>query len=164
MIINFKCIQCNKVFNCDIGNVSLSNNSFRPQFENDITCPFCGKRSVDEVLLTELGQSQLTEATLNIDYDSADDYGLYQGDCQGCDHYETLNDLGLCEICFGKLDRDLIRQREWSLSSLAFGCPQAQLEDLRKNIIKQYGEKLELTAPSKNEVRRSKKSRKKRKK
>jgi hypothetical protein len=38
----------------------------RPIFEKDIVCPRCGKRSIDEVLLTELGQSQMTEATWNL--------------------------------------------------------------------------------------------------
>lgn len=109
MVINFKCIQCDKVFNCDIGEVSLPDNSLRPQFENDIICPSCGKRSMDEVLLTELGQSQLTEAAFCIDFDSEDDNGFYHGECKGCDNFKTLNDLGLCDECIDKLDRDMIR-------------------------------------------------------
>jgi hypothetical protein len=35
----------------------------RPTFERDIVCPRCGVLTMDDVLLTELGQSQMTEAT-----------------------------------------------------------------------------------------------------
>jgi sarcosine oxidase delta subunit len=36
----------------------------RQNFEKPIACPHCGEKTMDEVLLTELGQSQLTEATM----------------------------------------------------------------------------------------------------
>jgi hypothetical protein len=38
----------------------------RPTFEKPIVCPHCGQKSIDEVLLTELGQSQMTEATMDL--------------------------------------------------------------------------------------------------
>jgi hypothetical protein len=38
----------------------------RPVFEKDIVCLRCGKLSKDDVLLTELGQSQMTEATWDL--------------------------------------------------------------------------------------------------
>jgi hypothetical protein len=44
----------------------MNEQTFRPDFEKSIMCPKCGVRSIDEVFLTELGQSQMTEATLNI--------------------------------------------------------------------------------------------------
>jgi DNA-directed RNA polymerase subunit RPC12/RpoP len=66
MIINFKCTKCKKIFNSDVGNVSINEKTFRPDFENDINCPKCGIRTIDQVTLTELGQSQLTEATFDL--------------------------------------------------------------------------------------------------
>jgi hypothetical protein len=38
----------------------------RPTFEKPIVCPHRGQKSIDEVLLTELGQSQMTEATMDL--------------------------------------------------------------------------------------------------
>lgn len=38
----------------------------RPVFGKEIRCPSCGKLSMDDVLLTEVGQSQLTEATSDL--------------------------------------------------------------------------------------------------
>jgi hypothetical protein len=122
---------------------------------------------MDEVLLTELGQSQLTEATLNVEFndifdseeDELHDFGFYEGECQGCDFFTRLNDLGLCEECAGKLERDLIRQRDWDYSAMAFGVPASKREDLRRQVVAQYGERLELIAPSKGSQKK-KKSRK----
>ena len=44
----------------------MNEQTFRPDFEKPIACPKCGVRTIDEVFLTELGQSQLTEATMHI--------------------------------------------------------------------------------------------------
>ena len=171
MKINFECKKCGVIFDSDVGSVSVSENSFRPQFENEIICPKCGQRSIDDVLLTELGQSQLTEATFdyeaddifNFEDDDLNDFGLYEGECQGCDIIQPVNDLGLCEECNGKLERDMIRQRHWAYSALAFGCPEPKLEELRKEVIQQYGAKLELIAPTKgNQKKKKNKKRKKR--
>ena len=63
MEINFKCKKCNSIFDCEIGNVKINEKTMRPIFEKKIICPSCGTRTIDDVLLTELGQSQLTEAT-----------------------------------------------------------------------------------------------------
>jgi hypothetical protein len=65
METDFEYKKCVGIFDCDIGAVTLSENSYRPHFEKKIICPTCGPRSMDDVLLTELGQSQLTEATLD---------------------------------------------------------------------------------------------------
>ncbi len=170
MVINFECKKCGGIFDCDVGNVGVNENTYRPQFENDISCPSCGKRSIDDVLLTELGQGQLTQATLDFEpeeiFHSEDDdlFGINStGECQGCDAIKSLNDLGLCDECAEKIDRDLIRQRDWAYSTLAFGVPSEKHEELRQNIISQYGEKFELMSPSEPSSP-SKKQKKKRKK
>ncbi len=170
MEINFECKKCHGIFDCDVGNVGVNENTFRPQFENDISCPSCGKRTIDDVLLTELGQEQLTQATLDFEPEeiihSENDelFGINStGECQGCDTTKSLNDLGLCDDCAEKLNRDLIRQRDWAYSSLAFEVPSSKHEELRENIISVYGEKLELIGPSKN-LSTSRKRKKKRKK
>ncbi|MGD2092684.1 MAG: hypothetical protein PVH61_41340 [Candidatus Aminicenantes bacterium] len=180
MEINFECRKCKNLFDCDVGEVTLPENALRPDFEKHIICPTCGIRTMDEVFLTELGQSQLTQATLDIegidlfdieDIDSFDieddelsDYGFYEGECQACDSFESLNDMGLCRECDAKLDRDLIRERDWAYSVSAFGVPESKLEELREEVIKQYGEKLELIAPTKSTPKKSKKRKRKKKK
>ena len=142
----------------------MPEDAHRPFFEKQIICPKCGQRSMDEVFLTELGQSQLTQATLGFDaediFDSEDDalngFSFYEGECQGCDIFTSLNDLGLCEECAGKLERDLIRQRDWDYSVTAYGVPALKREELRMQIVAQYGEKLELIAPSKGTQKKRK--------
>ena len=99
---------------------------------------------MDEVLLTELGESQLTEATLDFDFedifDSQDDqvngFGFYEGECQGCDVFSMLNDFGLCEECAGKYERDLIRQLDWEYSALAYACPESKREGTEKRDVR----------------------------
>ena len=171
MKINFECKKCGNVFDCEVGEITFPENSDRPNFEKEIICPKCGQLSMDEVFLTELGQSQLTEATIDFEVedifdfedDDLNDFGLYEGECQGCDIIQPVNDLGLCEECNGKLERDMIRQRNWAYSALAFGCPEPKLEELRKEVIQQYGTKLELIAPTKgNQKKKKNKKRKKR--
>ncbi|MDM8532870.1 hypothetical protein QUF63_17035 [Anaerolineales bacterium HSG25] len=88
------------------------------------------------------------------------DFGSYEGECQGCDKFCAVNDLGLCDSCASKLDRDLIRQRDWDYSALAFGLPVDKREALRSEIISKFGEKYELIAPPE----KNRKKRKKRKK
>ena len=66
MIINFECKKCHKIFNCNVGKISLPEDSMYPAFEKDIVCPVCGKLTIDEVFLTELGQGQMTKATWNL--------------------------------------------------------------------------------------------------
>jgi hypothetical protein len=134
MEINFECKKCGSIFDCNVGKIILPENSLKPHFEKNIVCPMCGQRSMDEILLTELGQSQLTGAifelegdnTFNPQNDELNDYGFYEGECQGCDIFQALNDLGLCEECSRKLDRDLIRQRDWTYSSLSFAVPEPE--------------------------------------
>ena len=66
MIINFKCKKCKMAFNSDVGKISINEQTMRPDFELDIDCPNCGKRTIDGVTLTELGQSQMTDATMEL--------------------------------------------------------------------------------------------------
>ena len=170
MEIDFDCKKCHHIFDCDVGSVTVAESSDRPHFEKAILCPTCGELTMDEVLLTELGQSQLTEATLDFDLDdivtSEDDdlngFGFYEGECQGCDLFTGLNDLGLCEECAGKLERDLIRQRDWDYSAAAFGVPASKREELRRQVVAKYGEKLELIAPSKRRQKNRKSRKRKR--
>ena len=81
--------------------------------------------------------------------DENDNHKLHmrcQGFCYACDSYAELNDLGLCNTCAGKIERDLIRLRDWEYSVTAFGCPKEKLEELRKHVVTEYGEALELLA------------------
>ncbi len=39
MEINFECSKCRSIFNNDVGNVSVDENTLRPQFENGVFCP-----------------------------------------------------------------------------------------------------------------------------
>ena len=64
--------------------------------------------------------------------------------CRGCDLPQHVNDLGLCTDCYAKLERDLIRMRDWEYSAEAFGLPDAQLEALRDRVIREYGAAYEL--------------------
>ena len=66
MEINFECKRCNSIFDSDVGTIEINEQTFRPDFEKPIMCPKCGVRTIDEVFLTELGQSQMTEATIDI--------------------------------------------------------------------------------------------------
>ena len=171
MEINFECKKCRSIFDGDVGSVIIPEKSMRPQFENAIICPKCGQCSIDDVLLTELGQSQLTQATFDFEDDDILDlkdnelsgFGFYEGECQGCSIPQSLNDMGLCEECAGKLDRDLIRQRDWAYSTLAFGVSESKLEDLRNEVIRNYGDKLELIAPKNTNQKKSKKRNRKKK-
>jgi len=64
--INFECKKCRNEFDCDVGKIGVDKSHMRPKFEKDILCPKCGKLTMDEVFLTELGQSQMTEATMGL--------------------------------------------------------------------------------------------------
>jgi len=119
---------------------------------------------MDELLLTELGQSQLTQATLDFEVDDLSDFGFYEGECQGCDMFQPLNDLGLCEECAGKLERDLIRESDRDNTISGYGLDSAECEEIRKKVIKEYGEKLELIASNKPKKKKCKAAKRKKKK
>ena len=65
MVINFECKGCKKEFDCEMGKIGINEQTWRPDFEKPIICPRCGERTMDEVFLTELGQGQMTEATMD---------------------------------------------------------------------------------------------------
>lgn len=154
MIINFECRKCHREFDCEVGAVTVSKASERPQFEEALVCPSCGTVTMDEVWLTEIGQGQLTVATDLLEgctEAEIDDRMFSQptaGPCNGCDEYSILDDVGLCQQCGAKMDRDLIRQRQWDYSVSACLLDATQRDRLRADVIRQYGEKLELIAPS----------------
>ncbi len=79
--------------------------------------------------------------------DNEELWGMWDGQCQACDGFERVNDMMLCESCAGMLERDLIRQRAWDYSATAFGLSPEDCEELRRQVIAQFGEALELIAP-----------------
>ena len=74
------------------------------------------------------------------------DLGVFEGSCQACDSFASVDDLGLCAECSAKLDRDMIRQRAWEYSATAFGVPPEKYEELRGATIAKYGAAMELVA------------------
>lgn len=63
--LNFECKKCSSIFDCNVGKITFPPNGQRPIYENEIICPECGVLSMDDVLLTEWGQTQLTEAHMS---------------------------------------------------------------------------------------------------
>lgn len=59
--LSFICKKCGEEFDCDVGNISFPPGFERPSFEKNIVCNRCGVLTMDEVELTEWGQTQLTE-------------------------------------------------------------------------------------------------------
>ena len=59
------------MFDSDVGKVDFTEVEEevdgRPSFDKAPNCPKCGERTLDEIFLTELGQSQLTELFLGLD-------------------------------------------------------------------------------------------------
>ena len=81
------------------------------------------------------------------DEDLEEPFGLWEGQCQACDMWGPVDDMMLCETCAAKLERDLIRRRDWDYSATAFALSPEAREDLRRQVIAQFGEALELIAP-----------------
>lgn len=61
--IEFKCKRCKRIFSYDVGRIAFPSMApgSRPQFEKNILCNGCGVLTMDEVELTEWGQTQLSE-------------------------------------------------------------------------------------------------------
>ena len=91
------------------------------------------------------------------DEDLEEPFGLWEGQCQACDMWGRVDDLMLCEDCTAKLERDLIRQRDWEYSASTFGLSPEAREELRRQVVAQFGEALELIAPAKKERRKRRK-------
>ncbi len=66
MTINFECKKCRNEFARDVGKIGIDHSGMRPTFSKDIVCPRCGKLTMDDVLLTKLGQTQMTAATMGL--------------------------------------------------------------------------------------------------
>lgn len=58
MIVNFKCGKCKHIYDFEVGEPSMDKN-YKLVFQNKPTCPKC--QAINNVLLTELGQSQMTD-------------------------------------------------------------------------------------------------------
>ncbi len=58
MIVNLKCGACKHVYNFEVGQPSMDKN-YKLVFEHKPVCPQC--KAIDNVLLTERGQSQMTD-------------------------------------------------------------------------------------------------------
>ena len=56
--INFKCKKCDTEFDCETGKIQFGD---RLSFEKKITCPRCGVMDIEDLELTEIGQTQVTE-------------------------------------------------------------------------------------------------------
>lgn len=97
------------------------------------------KESIEEFDLNDEIEAELSE------FDDVFWNG-YDGQCQACDDYGPVDEMMLCNECAGKLERDLIRQREWDYSVSAFAVSDDGREKLRDQVIKKYGAKLELIA------------------
>lgn len=96
------------------------------------------------------------------DENDVEPWDSLEGECLGCDNYGLVDDLGLCEECAAKLERDLIRHRDWDYSVTAYALSSEAREELHSKVIEQYGEAFELIAPPKREQRKPK-SRKRKK-
>lgn len=57
-ILNFRCKKCRKTFDFNVGKITFGN---KLRFENRIFCIKCGLVEIDDLELTELGQTQVTE-------------------------------------------------------------------------------------------------------
>jgi hypothetical protein len=69
-------------------------------------------------------------------------------ECAGCDNFAEVDGCGLCGECAKRLDRDLIRERDWEYSISAYGVPHHRREALRDEVIRHHGAALELIGPS----------------
>ncbi len=84
----------------------------------------------------------------SLDDDEA--FGVYEGICTGCDAISLVGDLRLCEKCAAKLERDLLRSRDWVHSVTAFRLTDEQRELTRRQVVKEYGRDFELIAVAKD--------------
>jgi len=84
---------------------------------------------------------------IELDGDTDEEWGWHDGQCYACDLYGRVDDLGLCEECRTKLEHNLVRQRDCDYSAWAFGLSEEGREKLYRQVIVQYGKKLELSAP-----------------
>jgi hypothetical protein len=124
-----------------------------------------------EAMLQGIVQQDLDEDATKLAEDRADqslaeiDLSLtYTGECAGCDVFAPIDDQGLCEECAAKLERDLIRLGDWDFTMAGFGLPEHQRAPYRKQVIEEFGARMELIAdPRAPQAQRGKKNRTRRK-
>ncbi len=58
MVVNLKCSVCQFIYDFEVGEPSIDKN-YKLVFENKPICPKC--KAQDKELLTETGQSQMTD-------------------------------------------------------------------------------------------------------
>ena len=88
-------------------------------------------------------------------------FSTTQAECYGCDLFTDVDDMMLCAECSSKLDRDMIRLRDWDRSITAWTTAKDKRESLRDDIIKRYGRPLELIAVEGDTTKTERKRRKK---
>jgi hypothetical protein len=86
-------------------------------------------------------------------------FGMWEGQCQACEMWGRVNDSMLCEECDAKIQRDLIRARDWDYVAAAFGLDDKGRERLRAEVIRRYGARNELIIDQKPKRRKSRKGR-----
>jgi len=84
-----------------------------------------------------------------------------QAECYGCDLVTEVDDMTLCSECASKLDRDMIRLRDWDRSMTAWTTPKDKRESLRDEIIKKHGTHLELISVEESSSSKATKKRRK---
>jgi hypothetical protein len=70
------------------------------------------------------------------------------GECAYCDMFRPLDNQGLCLVCAAILERDLIRQRDWEYAASTAFLSDEGREALRRQVVAEYGEGLELIDPA----------------
>lgn len=78
-----------------------------------------------------------------------EEWGIWDGQCVACDRYGAIDDMQLCQTCAEKMERDLLRLRQWDYTATAFGLPPEAWERVRQAVIDEYGAELELLEPPK---------------
>ena len=68
----------------------------------------------------------------------------YEDHCRGCNNFSHLDDMGYCEKCGEKFERDMLRLRRWEFSLTASYIPKDEYENLRQDTIDQFGPEFEI--------------------
>jgi hypothetical protein len=88
----------------------------------------------------------LAGETSEFEEDVEEEGGWYDGQCQACELWGRVDDVALCEACRDKLERDLVRLRDWEYSASGFGLSDEGREALYRQVIARHGQALELVA------------------
>jgi|SRR5215813_4427662 len=106
----------------------------------------------------KMEKEEVSEFDENMD----ESWGNFESECRACDLFGQVNDLLLCQECAAKLERDLIRQRDWAYSATAYGLSSEEREELHRRVVKRFGQALELIVPSKKSSKDKMQSKKRR--